>query len=117
MEVTDIMTARDGGTITFRIVDGGALSGAYRLQTPFLGTPRPLFHDEVRLRKRSRKEKGVAAALQGWLDTRLTPDLAAALRELDSRRIWQNLPDHLLRAVPLHRVRTVVKCLRARWRF
>lgn len=116
MNVTEIEIYRDGGTITFRILDDAELEGSYRLQTPSLGEPRPIFRDEKKLKLRSVRERELATALERWLDAELTPERADALRDLDQLSIWQNLPERLSEVVPLHRVRTVIRCLEARRR-
>jgi hypothetical protein len=114
MEVRDIECARDGGTITFTLADADALTGGYRLQTPWRGEPRPLFHDERRLPRGGAEERQLLAQLRAWLETALTDDLAVALGRLDAMAEWRNLPDELLAAVPLHRLLTVVRSLESR---
>jgi len=112
MEVRDIGCMRDGGTITFTLVDAAALTGRWRLQTPFAGEPRPLFHDERRCGRATERE--LLAQLRAWIDSALTADLRAALARLDALQVWRNLPEDLLAAVPLHRLRSVVQCIEAR---
>src|SRR5262245_27995967 len=112
MEVRDIGCMRDGGTITFTLADADALTGRYRLQTPWLGEPRPLFRDERRCGGAAERE--LVVALRTWLDGALTADLRAALDRLDVLPEWRNLSGDLLAAVPLHRLRTVVQCIEAR---
>ena len=113
MRVGEIMVRRDGGTIVFTI-DDCDIAGKYRLQTPFLGEPRPLFRDETRLRIGGRDEAAVAAGLRQWLSENTTADADEALARLDGLPEWRNLPDDLARVVPLHRIRSVVNLLEAR---
>jgi hypothetical protein len=115
MEVTDIEVYRDGGTIIFKIV-GPPADGAYRLQTPFKGEPRPLFRDERRLNFGSVEESQVLKALQAWLEGQLTAEMSEALDELDRLKGWRNLSEKLDEAVPFHRIRAVIQCLEARAR-
>jgi hypothetical protein len=112
--VTDIIILRDGGTILFRIEDPPSLAGKYRLRTPFAGEPRPIFRDEAQLEFGSAEEAALSSALQGWLESRLTPAAGAALRELDELKEWRNLPSRLDEVVPLHRIRDVIRCLYGR---
>lgn len=114
MTVTDITILRDGGTILFRIEDPPPLAGRYRLRTPFHGHPRPIFRDAVQLELGSTREAALSRALREWLDARLDPASAAALRELDELGEWRNLPERLLQVVPLHRIREVIRCLDGR---
>ena len=113
MRVGDIMIRRDGGTIEFT-VEGSDLAGKYRLQTPFLGEPRPLFRDDVQLRIGGPVEAALAAGLRQWLSDAMAADAEEALARLDDLHEWRNLPDDLLRVVPLHRIRSVVEYLEAR---
>ena len=58
-DVTEIQAYRDGGTIEFRVT-GSDADGLYRLQTPLLGTPRPLFKNSQPTRFRiSRRDYGL----------------------------------------------------------
>jgi len=116
LRVTEIGILRDGGTITFRVLDDPALDGHYRLQTPFLGEPRPIFRDEKKLELGSAGETALATALERWLDAELTPERSSALAELDRLSAWKDLPQRLVEVVPFHRVRTVIRCLEARRR-
>ena len=116
MNVTEIEMHRDGGTITFRLLDDPALEGRYRLQTPRLGEPRPMFRDEVQLAPGSAEENTLAIALERWLKAALSPERANALRDLDQLSTWHNLPERLVDVVPLHRLRAVIGCLQDRRR-
>ena len=113
IDVSEIEIYRDGGTIEFR-VSGGCTDGFYRLQTPFLGTPEPLFKDGRKLEFGSSEEAGVLAALQEWQVLVCTNDVVAALGELDKLKVWLNLPQNLSDVVPIHHIRTVVERLSAR---
>ena len=113
MRIVDIVTWRDGGTITFTI-EASDLAGRYRLQTPFAGEPRPLFQNDSRLVFGGPEETALVMALGQWLSMTMTPESQRALPMLDCRAEWRNLPDDLRRAVPLHRIRTVIRCLQAR---
>lgn len=108
--VTDVEMLRDGGTIEFR-VSGCEADGVYRLQTPFLGTQEPLFKDGRQVELGAAEEAAVLAVLQDWLAGVLTDARRAALDELDKLETWQNLPPSLLDAVPLHRIRRVIRRL------
>jgi len=112
MEVTDIGMYRDGGTILFQVCDGSA-TNSYRLQTPLMGTPRPLFKNESRLPIGGQDEMHLLDVLRKWLESKLTPDLAVALEQLD-RRAWRNLPEQLSLAVPFWRIRHVIRRLEER---
>jgi hypothetical protein len=113
MQVSQIMILRDGGTILFEI-SGDASAGKYRLQTPFLGKPEPLFHDERKLDFGSVEEIEVASKLKAWLADNLTGELKQSLAKLDSLKGWKNLPAKLGRAIPYHRIRYVVRILETR---
>jgi hypothetical protein len=113
MIVRDIAVWRDGGTITFTI-EGDPLPGAYRLQTPFAGATRPLFRDGQELSGGGAEEREVMQALQRWVAAQSTAPIAAALERLDQLPMWRNLPGELLTAVPIHRIRTVIRCLEDR---
>lgn len=113
MHVGDIMIWRDGGTITFAI-NGCDLAGKYRLQTPLAGEPRPLFRDDALLRIGGPDEAAVLANLREWLSATATAEAHKALARLDGMREWRSLPDDLDRVVPLHRIRSVIRCLEAR---
>ena len=113
MRVGDIMIWRDGGTITFT-VDGCDLAGKYRLQTPLTGEPRPLFRDDTQLPIGGPDEAALVASLREWLSATATANTHVALARLDGMREWRNLPDDLDRVVPLHRIRSVIRCLEAR---
>lgn len=108
MNVSNVQMWRDGGTITFT-VESGASEGNYRLQTPRLGEPRPLFRDERRLRLGGPEERALLADLRAWW-ARASPAEAEACRRLDTLE-WRNLPPDLTAAVPLHRMRAVMACL------
>jgi hypothetical protein len=111
--VSDIAMIRDGGSIQFRVSNSDA-NGLYRLQTPLLGTPQPLFKDGSRLEFGSAEEMTVLAALRQWLAASLTKEVLAAMAELHKLPLWQNLPKRLLEVVPLHRVRLVIQRLEER---
>lgn len=111
MTITDIEMYRDGGTITFRVVDG-PFAGDYRLQTPFRGQPCPLFRDEVRIPMASREERRLLDALRQWFDG-LPTDIRAGVEELD-RVSWVGLSKRLYEFVPQYLVRSVIRCLEER---
>jgi hypothetical protein len=113
MKVSDIQLLRDGGTIVFTVAES-ASAGKYRLQTPLLGEPRPLFKDERRLRRGGTEERTLLAELRAWLAETVTAELQEACAWLDELREWRDLPAELRAAVPLHRLRTVVRCLEQR---
>jgi hypothetical protein len=113
MSIVEVEVWRDGGTITFKLVDSPS-SGYYRLQTPWRGEPRPLFREDQQLEFGSAEEANVLAALEIWFGDSLTPELSSSLDELDRLQIWLNLPERLSHAVSLHRIRTVIRCLQAR---
>jgi len=112
-DVTDIEIYRDGGTIEFR-VSGSCTDGFYRLQTPFRGTPEPLFKDGHRLQFGSPEEVAVLEVLREWQAAACTKDVVAALAELDKMQLWLNLPQNLSDMVPIHRIRSVVRKLSER---
>jgi hypothetical protein len=107
------MILRDGGTILFEISDD-ALAESYRLQTPFLGKPQPLFRGERRLEFGSAEEMEVASKLKTWLVDNLTDELGQSLAELDNLKEWRNISEKLNQAVPYHRIRNVLRVLEAR---
>jgi hypothetical protein len=111
MNVTDIDICRDGGTILFTIDEPSTVSGRYRLRTPVLGEPRPIFRNETQLAFGSSDEATLTSALQCWLDSQLSPDSTAALHDLDNLHDWRNMPEWLRKVVPLYRIRTVIACL------
>lgn len=113
MSVRDIEIRRDGGTITFTL-DASELAGAYRLRTPLAGEPRLVFRDERELACGGEDERHLLAELQSWFAGQVTPTVEASLTELDALSIWNDLPVELLAAVPLHHLRTVIRCLQAR---
>jgi hypothetical protein len=113
MRVGEIMIWRDGGTITFTI-DGCDRAGKYRLQTPVAGEPRPLFRDDTQFAIGGADEAKLLAGLRDWLSATATADAHGALARLDAMREWRNFPDDLDRVVPLHRIRSVIRCLEAR---
>jgi len=110
MKISDIGMLRDGGTILFTLL-GTHNSGRYRLQTPFRGEPRPIFVDDRQLEFGSRAEHELLTQLREWLNQSMTENKVKALHTLDMLKEWRNLPSHLLDAVPLHRIRTVLECL------
>jgi hypothetical protein len=107
------MIFRDGGTIVFEI-SGDPLEGKYRLQTPFLGKPEPLFRDERKLEFGSTEEIEVASKLKSWLAENLTAELKLSLAELDALQEWRNLSKKLSQAIPYHRIRYVLQKLESR---
>ena|SRR6266496_2086540 len=113
MIISHIDMMRDGGTIVF-VVGDGPIAGSYRLQTPLMGLPRPLFKDDHRLEFASREESEIRQALERWLGDQLTPVLSDRLAELNRLPIWQNLPKRLADLVPLHRIQQVIICLKER---
>jgi hypothetical protein len=113
MQISNVMILRDGGTILFEIFDD-ALEGKYRLQTPFAGTPQPLFRDELKLEVGSVMESEIAAKLRLWLTEKLTPDLKQRIAELDELKVWRNISRRLEEAVPFHRIRWVLQVLESR---
>jgi hypothetical protein len=110
LTITDIQILRDGGTILFTLA-ATPNAGRYRLQTPFLGEPRPLFLNDRQLGLGSPAEQELVPQLQAWLRENMTAERQEALHQLDSLKEWRNLPRDLLDAVPLHRIRTVLDCL------
>lgn len=115
VEISDIEIYRDGGTIEFR-VSGSTVDGFYRLQTPFLGFPQPLFRDGTQVPFGAAVEAGVLQALRTWLATEMTEQASTALAELDQMPLWHNLPERLDQVVPLHYVRRLVQRLDERVR-
>ena len=113
IELNDIMIQRDGGTITFTVA-GNDLAGQYRLRTPLQGQPRPVFRGERELQLGGRDEAALLASLREWFSATASPDQQRALARLDEMREWRDLSDDLDRAVPLHRIRDVIRCLEAR---
>jgi len=113
MTISDIQILRDGGTILFTL-SRTRNAGCYRLQTPFLGEPRPIFVNDKQLELGSHAEHELITQLEGWLHQSMTEDRQKALRTLDALNEWRNLPGDLLDAVPLHRIRTVLECLAKR---
>jgi hypothetical protein len=113
MRIGDIMIRRDGGTITFTVEDS-ELAGKYQLRTPFAGEPRPLFRDHRQLALGGPEEMALLASLRDWLSAAATEDSQRALARLDGMREWRNLPEDLDRVIPLHRIKSVIKCLEAR---
>ena len=113
MDVAEIEMWRDGGTITFAIA-GSSLAGRYRLRTPFAGEPRPLFQDDVQLAVGGPEEAAVLAGLREWFSAVATRESDQALARLDGMHEWRNLPADLARAVPLHRIRAIIRCLETR---
>jgi hypothetical protein len=110
MTITDIEILRDGGTILFTM-SGTHNAGQYRLRTPFLGEPRPVFFNDRQLEFGSPAEQDLIPQLQRWLHEAMSEDRQKALRTLDTLKVWRNLPTDLLDAVPLHRIRAVLECL------
>ena len=113
MSVRDIEIWRDGGTITF-ILDASELAGVYRLRTPWAGEPRLVLRDERELAYGGEDERHLLAELQSWFAGQITPTVEASLTELDALSIWRDLPAELQAAIPLHHLRTVIRCLLAR---
>jgi len=113
MKVSDIQLLRDGGTITFTIAESTS-AGRFRLQTPFLGPARPLFRDERRLRRGGPEERALLAELRAWFSEVATAELRQACDRLDALGEWRNLPEDLAAAVPLHRMRSVLRCIEER---
>ena len=110
LDVTDVEIHRDGGTIEFR-VSGGNADGFYRLQTPALGTPEPLFKDGRRLGLGSGEELAALKAMREWLTAVCDAGTLAALAEVDGMKLWLNLPPNLSEAVPIYYIRRVIRCL------
>jgi len=113
MNVHDIEIWRDGGTITF-ILDADGPTSYFRLRTPLAGEPRLLFCDERALQPGSDDEAAVLADLRSWFADELSEQLGAALDRLDALPEWRNLRPDLAAALPLHHIRTVIRCLEAR---
>jgi hypothetical protein len=113
IEISNVEIYPDGGTIEFQL-EGGDVDGFYRLQTPFLGTPEPLFRDGARLDFASNEEGAVLVALESWLRAIMTPVSAAALAELIALREWRNLPARLSDVVPIRYIQIVAEKLRER---
>jgi hypothetical protein len=109
--ITDIKILRDGGTILFTL-SGVANVGNYRLQTPFDGEPRPIFFNESRLEFGSAGERELAVQLEAWLRQNLTEDSQKAIDALDILSEWRNLSKPMREVIPLHHIRTVLRCLR-----
>lgn len=113
MKVIDVEMLRDGGTILLT-VEGAPCAGRYSLVTPWRGEPRRLLRDDRPLEVGATEEAALLAALERWFDETSTPELEESLEELDRLKEWLNLPPRLTRAVPRHRVRMVIRCLRER---
>ena len=113
MKISNVEMLRDGGSIIFTIADS-ALAGTYRLQTPFRGEPRPIFRDHKQLVIGSIQEHELLKELRRWLSLQLDVKTAGALHELAQRDSWHNLDDRLRRALPCHRIQTVINCLETR---
>ena len=114
INVSDVEIYRDGGTIEFRVF-GSRADGFYRLQTPLLGTPQPLFKDGHKLEFGSPDELAILTALREWQTIVATSDVIQSLGELDNLKVWQNLPQNLSDVVPIHHIRSVVRRLSERW--
>lgn len=119
IDISEIRIYRDGGTIEFTVDGGlsagvGPLVGVYRLDTPWRGDPRALFLNDRQLPFGGPEEAVLLTALSEWLSAKATPASRDALGRLDALDVWRNLDDDLARVVPLHRVRTVIRCLEAR---
>ncbi len=105
--ITDFLTYRNGG-IEFT-VSGTTIDGRYCILYPNPnGFPFPVVRDGQELPAGSSEMAAVAGLLEGWLDDQLSPEAAAALAKLDSLPQWQNLPDRLIEAVLLRRVRWII---------
>ena len=113
LEVSEVDVLRDGGTILFRLT-GCDRDGAYRLETPFAGEPRILSHDGTKLQPGDTTECSVVRHLERWLEPQMSPEVVHALAELDRLSVWKNLPEHLVAAVTVHRIRSTVDYLRRR---
>ena len=116
MEISEINILRDGGTILFKISGwaNSAACGLYRLQTPYAGEPRRLFKDDMPIELAGAEERQLLVALQRWIAEKTTPAMGKALHELDQLEAWRNLPDDLVAALPLHRIRYVADVLSSR---
>jgi len=112
-KVTDIEVYRDGGSIEF-CISGTEADGLYQLQTPFLGAPRPLFRDGNKLEFGSSAEATVMAILKAWSSVNSSEDTENALAVLDSLKMWRKLSLRLMKAVPLHKIRDVIRELERR---
>jgi hypothetical protein len=107
-QVYGIEKLRDGGTILFSI-SGSKIDGSYRLQTPFRGTPCPLFRDGKQLDLNSTEEQSVAALLSEWYTTIGVPEWIACKKiqiPVGPDRD-KNLPD----GIALNRIRYVIEKL------
>jgi hypothetical protein len=113
VKITDIEMLRDGGTILFKLSEVPK-AGDYRLQTPFLGEPRVVFFNNRALQLGSTEEEELAGQLEVWLRQQLTEKNQKGIEALDSLTEWRNLPRDLMAIIPIHRIRTVVRCLRSR---
>ena len=111
--VSDIMTWRDGGTVTFTIMEG-SLAGKYRLRTPFAGEPRLLYRDETPLTVGGPDEAALLVGLREWFSATATTNDRDAVSRLEGLHELRNLPEELDRVVTLHRIRSVIACLEAR---
>jgi hypothetical protein len=106
-EVSGIGIFRDGGTIEFRL-SGTSVDSLYRLRSPVFGNPQLLLRDGEPLPPGGAVEAVVLTELRGWLAGAAVGEAAAALAELSQLTLWQNLPDRLVRVVPLHHIGGVV---------
>lgn len=113
MNISNIEIFRDGGTITFTISDD-ALAGDYRLQTPFLGEPRPLLQDQQQLEVGSLEEQQVLEKLKDWIDQQMDDDLVSALQEIATGDSHHPMDERLQRARPFYLLKGVIDCLERR---
>jgi len=73
-----------------------------------------VFRDERELESAAKTKRHLLADLQSWLAAQTHPLSRPGLAELDALAIWHNLPVELQAMTPLHRLRTVIRCLQAR---
>jgi hypothetical protein len=111
VDITDIAICMDGGTVSFRVT-GTDVDGPYRLQTPLLGTPQPLFKNERKLDFGSADEIAVLSVLREWLAQVATAELHPALVELNELKDRRNHSPGL--GGTAHLIDAVVKKLSAR---
>jgi hypothetical protein len=112
-DIVDIDMYRDGGSIQFRAV-GTEADGLYRLQTPVLGVPQPLFRDGCKLELSSQEEIAILEVLREWYAEVATGAAVASLAELDAMKMWSNLPQNLVDVVPIFYIRSVIRRLSER---
>lgn len=112
VQISDIQTYRDGGSISFRVERHGVGKDVW-LETPFRGEPRSLLVDSVKLQPHSQELAALLRDIDDWHAALPEPWRALIEEVLRKQGPYYNASEEISHAIELSRVVFVQRYLRS----